>query len=185
MARSIHNPTTALFPVPVVMVSCGNFENRRNIITLAWVGTVCSEPPMVAIAVRPSRYSFDLILENGEFVVNLPTIHEAAAVDICGTTSGRDHDKFITTGLTPLPASRVAPPLIEQCPVNLECALRHSIKAGTHEIFIGEVLVVQVDEERTTGKGLIRPEEALCYHGNEYRALGGLVEYRAFTAGHK
>src|SRR5512136_2829296 len=138
MPKTIHPGSTALFPVPAVLVTCG--VERPNIITLAWVGTVCSQPPMVGIAVRPERHSHHLLREVGEFVVNLPPAGLVAAVERCGTVSGRDHDKFALCNLTPLPAARVRVPLIAECPIHLECVVRQVLSLGTHDLFLGEVV---------------------------------------------
>jgi flavin reductase (DIM6/NTAB) family NADH-FMN oxidoreductase RutF len=145
MTKVVKKPTTILYPVPAVMVSCGTGD-RANIITLAWVGTVCSEPPMVGIGVRPSRYSHGLLEDVGEFVVNLPTAEQVEWVDHCGMVSGREADKWADCGFTPVSASEVAVPLIGECPVNIECRVQETLSLGSHDLFIGEVLAVQVDE---------------------------------------
>jgi len=172
MAKRQHPPATALFPVPAVLVSCG--VATPNIITLAWVGTVCSQPPMVGIAVRPERHSHHLLREVGEFVVNLPSVDQVAAVDRCGTVSGRDHDKFALCGLTAIPAGKVRVPLIAECPIHLECVVRQVHPLGTHDLFLGEVVAVQADERLAGPAGGIAYARAdlLCYLGGEYRALG-------------
>jgi len=121
--------------------------------TAGWVGVACSEPPMISLAIRPSRFSYDLIKASGEFVINIPTANILKEVDYCGTYSGRHVDKFQRAGLTPLLASRVRPPLIEECPVNLECIVRESLRLGTHELFIGEVLVVSADPAIIVDRG--------------------------------
>jgi len=174
MARIIKRPHTALYPVPAVLVTCVDQAGKPNIITLAWVGTVCSAPPMVGIGVRPSRYSHGLIRDCGEFVVNLPSAAIAEAVDLCGHVSGRDVDKFQAAGLTPLPASQVKPPLIAECPVALECQVRQAIPLGAHTLFLGEILAVQMDEAVLDSSGsfdmaLARP---FAYVEGEYWTLG-------------
>jgi flavin reductase (DIM6/NTAB) family NADH-FMN oxidoreductase RutF len=175
MAKTSHDASTALFPTPAVMVTCG--VERPNIITLAWVGTVCSNPPMVGIAVRPERYSHQLIREVGEFVVNLPTAAQVEAVDRCGNLSGRDHDKFALCGLTAVPASKVRVPLIAECPIHLECVVRQTLSLGTHDLFIGEVVAVQADEALRGGRRGIDYSKAglLCYVAGQYHALGKLL----------
>jgi flavin reductase (DIM6/NTAB) family NADH-FMN oxidoreductase RutF len=145
VAKTSRKPSTYLYPVPVVMVTCG--EEKPNIITLAWVGTVCSDPPMVGIAVRKARHSHRLIEESGEFVVNIPGQELLEPTDRCGHLSGRDTDKFAATGLTPEPASEVKTPLIAECPVNMECKVRQKLELGAHDLFLGEVVAVHVDEE--------------------------------------
>lgn len=170
MAKTILPPSTSLYPIPAIMATCGDIDGKKNVITLAWAGTVCSEPPMIAIGVRPSRYSYSLIKETGEFVVNIATKSEVAAVDLCGVLSGRDSDKFLRASLTPERAQKVKAPLIKECPVNIECVVRHSYMAGSHEVFIGEVVAVHVDSERTRD-GYILPEDAICYHARSYWTL--------------
>ena len=135
-----------MYPNPAVMVSC-SIDKRDNIITLAWVGTVCSKPPMISIAIRPSRYSHEIISKSKEFVINIPTPKLTGACDLCGTRSGRDIDKFKETGLTREKGSVVSTPIIKECPVNIECQVRQIISLGTHDLFIGEVVSVDADEE--------------------------------------
>lgn len=154
MGKAIRKPTTMLYPLPAVLVSCGTGE-QANIITLAWVGTVCSEPPMVGISVRPERHSYKMIRDLGEFVVNLASAEQARWVDLCGVASGRRKDKWAACGFTPTPASQVQPPLIAQCPVNLECRVRERLPLGTHDLFIGEVVAVHVDESLLDDRGQV------------------------------
>lgn len=166
--------STALYPVPAVLVSCG--VEKANIITLAWVGTVCSDPPAVGIGVRPERYSHHLITESGEFVVNLPRADQIGVVDYCGQVSGREVDKWKACGLTPLPAQKIRTPLIAECPVALECRVLHQLTVGSHDLFVGEVVAVQVDDDILTGQGHIDYEKAqpLAYAGGYYWRVGGL-----------
>ncbi len=164
--------STSLYPVPAVLVSCG--LERPNIITLAWVGTVCSDPPAVSIAVRPERFSHGLIVETGEFVVNLPRAGQVDAVDYCGQVSGRNVDKWEACGLTPVPASKIDTPLIAECPVALECRVTRQLTLGVHDLFIGEVLAVQIDDEALNSRGQLDYERAqpLTYAGGYYFRLG-------------
>ena len=141
------SPYSALFPCPVVLVTCVDSEGKPNIITLAWAGTVCSDPPTIGLGIRPHRYSYGLIDGSGEFVVNIPTKNILREMDFCGMVSGREVDKFSATGLTSEPAERVKPPLISECPVNLECVLRKRIPLGVHHLFLGEVVSVHVDQK--------------------------------------
>jgi len=186
MAKVEIPPTTAALPVPLALVTCGSVD-KTNIITLAWVGNVCSEPPMIGISIRPSRYSHELLKQNGEFVVNIPSVDLAEAVDYCGMASGRDVDKFAECGLTQTPASKVQPALITECPVNIECVVRETITLGTHDLFIGEVLAVHVDEDVKVGKGRIDIEKAnpLAFAHSEYWSLGEKVGSYGFTANKK
>ena len=145
MKKSIGKPER-LYPNPVVMVSCSD-GTKDNIITLAWVGTVCSNPPMISISIRPSRYSNELISASMEFVINIPEEKMLKACDFCGTNSGRDIDKFKKLDLTKEKGFIVNAPLIKECPINIECKVRQIIHLGTHDMFIGEVLSVNADEE--------------------------------------
>ena len=171
MPKVVHGPMTALFPVPVVLVSCG--VERPNIITLAWVGTVCSEPPMVGIAVRPTRFSHGLIKAAGQFVVNLPTTALLKAVEVCGTVSGWDREKFALAGLTPAPPAKIEVPLIAECPLNIECLVRQTILLGSHDLFLGEVVAVQSDQALLNQHAQVDFQRAewLCYLAGAYHSL--------------
>jgi flavin reductase (DIM6/NTAB) family NADH-FMN oxidoreductase RutF len=140
-------PQTLLAPVPAALISCGRENSEKNIITLAWVGVVNSVPPMVSIAVRPSRHSHGIIRETGEFVVNIPRENQVEIVDRCGILSGRDTDKFSHFGLTPQQGLLLQAPFILECPVSLECRVRHEIALGSHDLFIGEVVNILADRE--------------------------------------
>ncbi len=167
-------PATYLYPAPVVVVSCGTGE-ESNLITLAWAANVCAEPPQLAVAVRPTRHSHPLIVETGEFTVNLPAAGNLDAVDFCGTFSGRDVDKWAETHLTPVPSAKVLPPRIGEFPVNIECALRHTLPLGSHDLFVGEVLAVHVARDVTGEDGRVDPERlaSVVYgHGRAYYGLG-------------
>lgn len=146
MTKRIYEAMTALIPLPAVMVSCQRPEERPNIITIAWTGIVCSEPPMLSISIRKNRYSHKIVLETGEFVVNMTTRTLAEATDICGVVSGKDCDKFKAAKLTALPASKVMAPLIAECPINLECQTRTVLHLGTHDMFVAEIVATQIDE---------------------------------------
>jgi flavin reductase (DIM6/NTAB) family NADH-FMN oxidoreductase RutF len=135
-----------MYPSPAVLVSCSN-DGKDNIITLAWVGTVCSVPPLISISIRPPRYSHELISLSREFVINIPDETMAAVCDYCGTNSGRNVDKFKDMGLHKEKCLSVSAPLIKECPVNIECKVKEIIHLGTHDMFIGEVVRVNADEE--------------------------------------
>ena len=139
-------PSTLLYPVPVVLVSCGDIKSNPNIITIGWTGIVCSDPPMVSISIRPHRHSAAIIKESREFVINIPTEDMLEKTDKCGVVSGRDHDKFGEIGLTPVPASEIKAPLIEECPVNLECVVKDIRSLGAHDLYIAEVVAASADE---------------------------------------
>lgn len=167
--------STILYPVPAVLVSCG--VEQPNIITLAWVGTLCSDPPAVGIGVRPERFSHGLIVEAGEFVVNLPSAEQVDATDYCGHVSGREVDKWAACGLTPAPASKVRVPLIAECPVALECRVTQQLTLGSHDLFVGQVLAVQLDEAVLDDRGRLDYGKAqpFAYGGGYYWQLGELL----------
>ena len=163
-----------LNPVPAVMVSVADQNHRPNIITVAWAGTVCTNPPMVSISVRPSRYSYEIIEKTGEFVINLTNEKLAKACDYCGVVSGRDVDKFKKTGLTPVPVENVKAPAIAESPVNIACRVVESHPLGSHTMFVAEVLGVTVDDAYLdeTGKFDINGTGLIMYSHGEYFALG-------------
>lgn len=146
MAKEIWKPGNMLYPLPVVMVSMADKDGKSNIITIAWAGTVCTNPPMVTISVRPERYSYPILRETGEFVINLTTKELVYATDFCGVKSGRDVDKFKEMGLTPVAASIVKAPMIGESPVNLECQVKEVQELGSHDMFLAEVVAVHADE---------------------------------------
>lgn len=166
-----------LYPLPVVMVSVADKEGKPNIITIAWTGTVCSNPPMVSISVRPERYSYNVIKESGEFVINLTTKDLTYATDYCGVKSGRDVDKFKEMGLTALPGKEVKAPLIGESPVNIECKVTQVIPLGSHDMFLAEVVAVHVDEKYMDEKGKFHLEKAepIAYSHGDYLATGELL----------
>ena len=155
MAKILGKTSDSLFPLPAMLISCAGKKRNRNLITLAWVSKVCAEPPMLAVAVRPSRHSYSIIKDSGEFIVNVPTESIIRQVDFCGNTSGKTVDKFKETGLTPQPASKVKAPLVKECPVNFECIVRQSVRLGSHDLIIGEVVAVQVDDSVVDAQGKI------------------------------
>jgi len=182
MAKITRAPSTALYPVPAVLVSCG-VSSRANIITLAWAGTLCSNPPMLGLGVRPSRHSHGLIKEVGEFVVNLPTAAQVEWVDFCGTVSGRDEDKWDACGFTPASGTEVEVPLIAECPVNLECRLEQTLSLGSHDLFVGQVVAVQMDEAVLGERGRLDVTEArpLTYVTGDYHRVGELLATHGFS----
>lgn len=168
-------PGNMLYPLPAVMVSCGREGEKPNIITLAWVGTVCSDPVMVSVSIRPERYSYDIIRETGEFVINLTTRELAYAADYCGVKSGRNVDKFAELGLTPGKAGKLkAAPLIEESPVSLECEVAEIKELGSHHMFLAKVLAVDIDEAYLDEKGkfCLNDTGLLAYSHGEYFTLG-------------
>ena len=170
MSKQVWKPGNLLAPVPPVLVSCGNME-KPNLITIAWAGTINSDPVRVSISVRPERYSHGLITESGEFVINLPTQKILRAVDWCGVKSGRDVDKFKEMGLTAVPGSAVSAPVLAESPVNLECRVFQTIPLGSHDLFLADVVAVDVEEDLLDEAGRLRLDKAGLagyVHGNYY-----------------
>lgn len=147
MSKELWKPGNMLYPLPVVMVSLADRDGKPNIITIAWAGTVCTNPPMVSISVRPERYSYPVLKETGEFVINLTTKELAFATDYCGIKSGRETDKFRDMGLTPVRGEEVNAPMIAESPVNIECRVREILPLGSHHMFLADVLAVHADEK--------------------------------------
>ncbi|MCR5785206.1 MAG: flavin reductase family protein [Eubacterium sp.] len=174
MSKQIWKPGNMLYPVPAVMVSCQRKDEKPNIITIAWAGTVCTNPAMVSVSIRPSRYSYDIIKETGEFVINLVSKDLVYACDICGVKSGRDVDKFKELNLTPSKSVNISAPGIEESPVNIECKLRQILPLGSHDMFIAEVKSVDIDESLLdeTGKFCLNDTGLVSYSHGEYFSLG-------------
>lgn len=175
MSKQTWRPGNMLYPLPAVMVSTGDKEGNTNIITVAWTGTICSDPAMLYISVRPERYSHHMLKESGEFVVNLTTEQLAKATDYCGVRSGRDVDKWKEAHLTPGKANELQyAPIIEECPVNIECKVTEVKELGTHHMFMAEVVSVQVSEEYLNEKGRFCLNETglMAYSHGEYLSLG-------------
>lgn len=184
MAKIQLKPHTFLCPVPAVMVSCGTPEGKHNIITIAWAGTVCSDPPMLSIAVRPLRHSYKMIADTGEFVVNIPSSSLTEAMDYCGVVSGRDVDKFAERGLTAAPASQLQyAPLIAECPISLECRVEQEIMLGSHALFLARIVAVQVDEAVLDAQQRIdhKLAQPVAYAGSNYYELGAHLGRHGFS----
>lgn len=163
-------PGTMIYPLPAVLISCGNTEDEYNIITVAWVGTICTNPPLCYISIRPERYSYNIIKKNMEFVINLTNKDMAFATDWCGVRSGRDYNKFHEMKLTPGKASFVSCPIIDESPLSIECRVKEIISLGSHDMFISEVVNVKADERFIDNKsGKMDLSELIAYaHGNYY-----------------
>lgn len=177
-------PGNVLSPAPPVLVSCGGTQGwKPNLITIAWAGNVCSDPPMLSISVRPERYSFEIIRTTREFVVNVPSLKQARAVDWCGMVSGRSEDKFAGAGLTPASALKVHPPIVLECPLNIECRIKESLELGSHTMFVAEVVAVQVSSDLVDGKGRLRLEKCglLAFAHGEYFVLGRRIGRFGFS----
>jgi flavin reductase (DIM6/NTAB) family NADH-FMN oxidoreductase RutF len=174
MSKKTWKPGNMLYPVPAVMVSCGRSSEKANIITVAWAGTVCSDPPMISISIRPERYSHDIISKNGEFVVNLVTNRLVKSCDWCGVKSGRDHDKFKEMKLSQYKSEFMDSPAIAESPVNIYCKVVKTEKLGSHDMFIGEVVGVTVDDSYMDDKNRFRLDKCglITYSHGEYFSLG-------------
>lgn len=175
MGKQIWKPGNMLYPLPAVMVSCGDKEGNSNILTVAWTGTVCTNPPMLYISVRPERYSHHMIEETGEFVVNLTTEDLAYATDWCGVRSGRDVDKWAEMKLTKGKTEKLTfAPTIAESPVNIECKVSEIKRLGSHDMFLANVVSVQVDESymQENGKFELSDTGLLAYSHGEYLGLG-------------
>jgi flavin reductase (DIM6/NTAB) family NADH-FMN oxidoreductase RutF len=178
MSKVLWKPGTMLYPLPAVMVSCGSYPEEYNIITISWTGTICTDPAMCYISVRPGRFSYNIIKKNGEFVINVTTKSLAFATDWCGVKSGKDHNKFTEMGLTPVPASKIKAPMIKESPVNIECIIREIKELGSHHMFISEVVAVNADEEYINKEsGLFKLNDAglICYSHGKYYETGRFI----------
>lgn len=187
MPKQVIKIPQALVPVPVVLVSCKGREGGPNIITLAWVGVVNGDPPIVSISIRPSRHSFELIRDTKEFVINIPSESQVRIVDYCGVASGKHENKFEQARLTPVPATKVKAPLIEECAVNMECEVKQVISLGSHHVFLGEVVAIHADQEAMTEANRIDISKvqpiAYCPASGEYRGLKGPIGSYGFSKG--
>lgn len=175
--RMLWKPGNMVYPVPAVMVTVADREGKSNIITIAWTGTVCTNPPMAYISVRPERHSYGMLKETGEFVINLTTEKLVRATDYCGVKSGRDTDKWKDTGLTPIPAQEVGVPLIKESPVNIECRVTEVKELGSHHMFLARVVAVDVDEAYLNEQGKFELHKAapIVYSHGEYYGLSSLL----------
>ena len=174
MGKIDFKPGNMLYPLPAVLVTVRDKEGRDNMITIAWAGTACTNPPMLYISVRPERYSYKALRETGEFVVNLTTKDMAKAVDYCGVRSGKDVDKFKQTGLQKGEASKVNVSFIEDSPVNIECKVRELLELGSHHMFLADVVHVTVDDRYMDEKGTFHLERAnpIVYSHGTYFDIG-------------
>ena len=182
MAKQHWKGSVLLAPVPPTLVTCGTMEHP-NVLTIAWTGVLATHPPMTYISVRPSRYSYDLIRESGEFVINLPTSAMMKATDFCGVRSGRDVDKFAQCHLTPEPAQTVKAPLIAECPVSLECRVTATKELGTHTVFEAEITGINVEEQYLDSKGKLNLQQCglMAYAHGTYFALGKKIGTFGFS----
>ena len=177
-------PGTLLSPVPAVMVSCASENDRPNIVTVAWAGTVCSQPPMVSISLKPERFSHHIIRESGEFVINLVGEDQLKAMDYCGVRSGRDEDKFASCGLIPLPVGAMDfAPAIDGCPLYLACKTQQVLSPGCHDMFIGRITDVGVREDLVGPEGGIDLKKArlIAYSHGLYQRLGDVLGFFGYS----
>lgn len=178
MAKIHWKPGTMIYPVPAVMVSCGDSKENYNIITIAWTGTICSNPPMCYISIQPKRHSYQIIKDTGEYVINLTTKELAKATDWCGVKSGRDFNKFEEMNLKPGTAKHVKAPTIIEAPVNIECKVKDIISLGSHDMFISEVLGIGADEkffDEKTGVFKLSKARPIAYSHGIYYELGKMI----------
>ncbi len=174
MAKLKWKPGNMVYPLPAVLVSCGDKEGCVNLMTAAWTGTICSDPPMVYVSIRKERHSHKMIQETGEYVINLTTEDLAWATDFCGVRSGRDMDKFKEMKLTPVFGELQYAPMVEESPVSIECKVTQVMELGTHDMFMAEVVAVHVDEKYMDEKGTFHLEAAkpLVYSHGQYFGVG-------------
>lgn len=173
-------PGTLIYPLPAVLVSCGTTPEEYNMLTIAWTGTVCTNPPMCYISVRKERHSYDIIRRTGEFAINLTTEALARATDWCGVRSGRDNNKWQTTGLTPMENEYISAPIIAESPLSICCKVRQVIELGSHDMFLADVVGILADKryiDPETGKFSLDRAKPIVYSHGEYYTLGELIGY--------
>ena len=177
--KKIIKPSAALAPNPVALVSCGSLE-KSNISTISWTGIICSDPMLVYVSLRPTRYSYEIIKETKEFVINLPNKNQVKEADLCGTKSGREIDKFKECHFTKSLSTKVSAPYIKECPISLECKVLEVKKLGTHDMFIAEVVSINADENFVDENDNILFEKAnlISFAGKKYFAVDDEVGYR-------
>ena len=188
MAKVNWKPGNMIYPLPAVMVSVGDSPENFNIITIAWTGTICSDPPMCYISVRKGRHSFQLLNQTGEFVINLTTKDLVFATDWCGVRSGRQYEKFDAMNLTPGKASIVKAPIIEEAPINIECKVKSVHELGTHHMFVAQVVNVMADEQyinKKTGAFYLSLAHPICYSHGNYYAVGKKIGKFGFSVERK
>lgn len=184
MSKVLWKPGNMIYPLPAVMVSCGSDPEEYNIITISWTGTICTDPAMCYISVRPERHSYDIIKRNGDFVINLTTKTLSYATDWCGVKSGNKYNKFSEMNLTPIPALKVKAPLIKESPVNIECIVKEIKELGSHHMFISEVLAVHADEEyidKESGLFSLNYAAPICYSHGKYYETGSLIGKHGYS----
>lgn len=184
MKKVNKKPTPLIYPVPAALVSCGSNPEEFNIISIAWTGTVNSIPPMCYVSIRKNRYSHPIISKNMDFVINYPTKDLVLAVDFCGRVSGKDHNKFNEMNLTPVKAEKVSSPVIKESPINIECKVTEIKELGTHDMFLAEVVNIQVAEDYINsedGTVNMKHQELIAYSHGKYVQLGEILEQAGFS----
>lgn len=175
MAHQIWKPGTMIYPLPAALISCGAQEDEYNLLTVSWLGTICTDPAMCYISVRPGRHSYKIIEKNGAFVINLTTEAMAKAVDWCGVRSGVDYNKWQEAGLTPVASENIAAPYVKESPLCIECTVDKIVKLGTHDMFIAKVGALLADDkyiDPKTGKFQLEKAKLLAYSHGHYYTLG-------------
>ncbi len=187
MGKQNFKPGNMLYPLPAVLVSVADKKGNSNLLTVAWTGTICSDPPMVSISVRPERYSYHMIEETQEFVINLTTEELAFATDYCGVKSGKDVDKWKESGLHQIPGEKVSAPMVEESPVNLECRVVEKKELGSHHMFLAEVVAVHVDEQYMdeTGRFHLNDAKPLVYSHGRYLSTGKEIGFFGYSVQRK
>lgn len=188
MSRIDWKPGTLIYPLPAIIVSCGDIDGEHNLLTASWVGTICSNPPMCYVSIRPERYSYAIIKERMEFALNLTTVQMARETDWCGVVSGRSVDKVKETGLTIEPATLISAPLLSASPISLECRVREIMPLGSHDMFIADVVNVRADEQYIdpdTGGFDMERAGLLAYAHGEYFALGEFLGHFGWSISKK
>lgn len=173
-----------IYPLPAVLVSCGDRPENWSMLTVAWTGTICSDPAMCYISVRPERACYPLIADNMEFTINLTTAEMARATDWAGVRSTRDYNKWKETGLTPLPGEKVKSPTIEESPISIECKVKEIVRLGSHDMFIAEVLNVRADSryiDPETGRFMLEKSGLMAYSHGFYYELGEMIGRFGFS----
>ena len=184
MKKINKKPTPLIYPVPAALVSCGSTPEEYNIITIAWTGTINSVPPMCYISVRKERHSHAIIVKNKEFVINYPTKDMIYAVDFCGRKSGRDFNKFKELKLTPVKGEKISSVIIKESPVNIECKVTEIKELGSHDMFIAEIVNIQVDDEyidKDSGTVRLKHQDLIAYSHGKYVQLGEIIEQAGFS----
>ena len=182
MAKQVWKPATLLSPLPAALVTCGTVENP-NVLTVAWTGIINSSPAMTYVSIRPERWSHHLIKESGEFVINVTTADLVRAADFCGVRSGKDTDKFAEMKLTALPASKVSAPVIAQSPISLECKVTEVKELGSHDMFIAEIVAIDVEDKYIDEEGRLDLRKAgiMFYSHGEYFAQGKKIGQMGYS----